>query len=157
METIFDAMTTLSMWHWLAIGLIMLGIEAALGTFDLLWIAIAAGLTAMFTALAPELASGWQAQFMFFAVASVLLIVLGRTVFAGMRKMTEEHPTLNKRMDSLVGRRGIAATDFEAGLGRVKIGDTEWSAELAGDGVIRDGDGIVVEATAGNVVKVRKG
>ena len=32
-------------WHWLALGLILLSIEMVAGTFDLLWVAIASGLT----------------------------------------------------------------------------------------------------------------
>lgn len=142
-------------WHWLAIGLVLIGIEAALGTFDLLWVAVAAGATALVTAAMPGIAGDWRIQFAFFFAASVVLIILGRTLFAGLRRITDEHPTLNKRMTSLIGRRGMAASDFQAGIGRVKIGDTEWSAESVDGGNYVEGSPVMVEETAGNVVKVR--
>ena len=69
-----------SAWHWLALGLILLAIEMALGTWDLLWIAIAAALTSAFTAFAPDGLTVWQGQLIFFGVASVGLFILGRTV-----------------------------------------------------------------------------
>ncbi|MEL6259243.1 MAG: NfeD family protein [Pseudomonadota bacterium] len=157
MEAAIDFMTPLTAYHWIAIGLLLLGVEMAFGTFDLLWVSIAAFGTALIAVLVPESVLPWQGQLGVFAAASFVLVVLGRTVFAGMRRMVAAHPTLNKRMDSLVGRRGVAATDFSAGLGRVKLGDTEWSAETDGDVVIRAGDAIVVERSRSTTVIVKRG
>ena len=145
----------LTAWHWLALGLILLSIEMALGTFDLLWIAIAAGITAIFAAIAPEALSGWQGQLVVFALASIGLVILGRTVFRRMRAQIEEHPTLNKRMAGTIGQRGVVATDFSGGLGRVKLGDTVWSAESLDGTDLAAGTAIIVEATSGNALKVR--
>ena len=155
LEEIF---THLTVWHWLALGLMLFGIEMMTGTFDLLMISIAAWTTAVFTWLAPDDLTSWQGQVLFFGAASVALFVLGRTVLSGMRKTTPEHPTLNKRMDSLVGQRGVATADFSpAGDGRVKIGDTVWGAETVdGSEVIHSGDAVVVEGARMNTALVRK-
>jgi membrane protein implicated in regulation of membrane protease activity len=153
-----ELFTHLTVWHWLALGLMLFGIEMMTGTFDLLMISISAWLTAAFAWLAPDSLATWQGQVLFFGAASVGLFVVGRTVLSGMRKTTPEHPTLNKRMDSLVGQRGVATSDFtNAGQGRVKIGDTVWGAEIVdGSEIIHNGDVIVVEGARMNTALVRK-
>ncbi|MCA8899320.1 MAG: NfeD family protein [Hyphomonas sp.] len=153
MEQIF---TQLTVWHWVAFGLVLLGIEMLTGTFDFLMIAIAAWAAAVFEWLAPDTLSGWQGQLVFFAVAAVIMVVFGRTFLAGLRGRVEEHPTLNKRMASLVGQRGQATVDFAAGNGRVKIGDTVWGAEAVEGETIRQGDAVVVEGARMNTAIVRR-
>ena len=144
-----------TVWHWLALGLILLSIEMAVGTFDLLWVAVAAGLTSLYAAIAPDAIAGWQGQVLFFAAAATGLFLLGRTVFKKMRDSVEEHPTLNKRMQGTVGQRGVVATDFSGGIGRVRLGDTVWSAETEDGTDLVTGTRIIVEATEGNVLKVK--
>jgi len=142
-------------WHWLALGLVLLSIEMMIGTFDLLWIAIAAAVTSAFAAFAPDSLTTTEGQLLVFAIASVGLFIVGRTVFRKMRENVEEHPTLNKRMASTIGSRGTVSTAFSGGLGRVKLGDTVWSAETMDGGDLSEGVGVIVEDTAGNVLKVK--
>ncbi|MEZ5955140.1 MAG: NfeD family protein [Hyphomonas sp.] len=155
MEQIF---TQLTVWHWIAFGLVLLGVEMLTGTFDFLMMAIAAWAAAAFEWLAPDSVTGWQGQLVFFGVAATVMVLFGRTFLAGLRGKAEEHPTLNKRMASLVGQRGVAAADFSAaGHGRVKIGDTVWGAEtVEGSDVIRNGDAVVVEGARMNTALVRR-
>jgi len=155
METFMEQLWPLTAWHWLAIGLLMFGIEMMTGTFDLLMVSLAAWATAAFAAFAPAAMATWQGQLVFFGIASVGLIILGRTVFAGLRGAVEEHPTLNKRMASLIGKRGLVASDFSAGQGKVKIGDTEWMAEAVDGADFAAGQTIIVESAESTVVKVR--
>lgn len=145
----------LTVWHWLGVGVLLLALEMMFGTFDLLFVAIAAFATALIAAVMPEVVSGWQMQCMIFAIAAVTLVVLGRTVFAGMRRVIGEHPTLNRRMKSLIGQRGTVAAPFSAGQGRVKIGDTEWLAASVDGGDIAAGTSVIVESTQSTKVLVR--
>lgn len=150
--------THLTVWHWVALGLVLLGIEMLTGTFDFLMIAIAAWAAAAFDWLVPEEIADWKGQLIFFGVAATVMVVFGRTFLAGLRGRADEHPTLNKRMASLVGQRGVATQDFSsAGQGRVKIGDTVWGAETVdGSEVIRNGDAVIVEGARMNTALVRK-
>ena len=51
-------------WHWLALGLLLLTVEMMTGTWDLLWVSIAAGLTSAYAAIAPDgLADGKDSSF----------------------------------------------------------------------------------------------
>jgi membrane protein implicated in regulation of membrane protease activity len=155
METLLNQLTW---WHWLALALILFGIEMMTGTFDLLMILIAAVVTAIFAGFAPEAAAGWQGQLVVFGLSSAALVTGGRMFFAGGRRQADEHPTLNRRMAGLIGQRGAATKDFFAGNGQVKIGDTVWAAEAAaGEAEILAGDTIVVETTRSNLAVVRKG
>lgn len=143
-------------WHWLAFGLILLSIEMLLGTYDLLWVAIAAAVTSLFEAIAPSSMTGWPISLGVFATATVILFVLGRTVFRSMRENVEEHPMLNKRMAATVGARVTVVDAFKSGLGRVKLGDTEWSAESVDGSDFKEGEPAIVEATRGNKLILRR-
>jgi membrane protein implicated in regulation of membrane protease activity len=149
-------MTELTWWHWVALGLVLFGIEMMTGTFDLLMISIAAMLTALFAGLAPEGLAGWQGQLVVFGIAAVVLVVGGRMVLT-RRGPPPEHPTLNKRMAGLVGQHGQATKDFVAGTGQVQIGDTVWGAEaIPGEPPVLAGDTVIVSDTDGNTALVRK-
>ena len=155
MEWFADLIWPPSAWHWLVLALVLLAIEMMLGTFDLLWVAIAAGATSLFSTFAIIGSHNWQAQLLFFAVASVGLVVLGRTAFADMRRKIADHPTLNRLMDRAVGKRATVIEGFAGGQGRVRLGDTGWGAETVDGSNPASGDFVVVDATKGNGLLVR--
>jgi membrane protein implicated in regulation of membrane protease activity len=154
MDALLSQMTW---WHWLALGLLLFGIEMMTGTFDLLMIAIAAWATSVFAGFAPPELAVWQGQLLFFGIASAVTVVGGRLFFSGRGRAAETRPSLNRRMIGLVGQKGLETRDFEAGSGQVRIGDTVWSAEAAdGEAPIHSGDNIIVEATRSNIAIVRR-
>lgn len=156
MDTLLDLVWPTTAWHWLVLALVLFGIEIILGTFDLLWVSIASAATAMFAAFALIGSHSWQGQFLFFAVASVGLIVLGRTVFADMRAKIADHPTLNRLMDRTLGKRATVIAGFSDGRGRVRLGDTEWPAETTDGSNPDSGSSVIVDGTEGNGLKVRQ-
>lgn len=154
MEGLIDFFTHLQAWHWLALGLIILGFELALGTVDLLWVSAAAFLTALFKAVMPAPIDGLEGQLLFFAVTSVGLLVLGRTVFGDWRNRESDKPLLNKRMESMVGTRALVTQAFAAGTGRVKIGDTEWLAHAVEGEDFAEGVTVIVKDVEATAVQV---
>jgi inner membrane protein len=152
MEGLFGFLEHLTVWHWLGVGIVLLTLEVAIGTFDLLWIAMGAFLTALFALLVPDPAG---AQLVFFGVVAVVFVAMGRTLFRGLRRRSTTHPNLNDRMTTLIGQRGEAAGAFENGHGRVKIGDTVWQAKA--DGEIAAGAAIVVDRAEGTLLQVKLG
>jgi membrane protein implicated in regulation of membrane protease activity len=155
MEGLDLTLWPLTAWHWLALGLALLTLEMMTGTWDLLWVGLAALFTSAFAAFAPAGMAGWEGQLIFFAIASTVLFITGRTLFRRMRENVEEHPTLNKRMASTLGQRGIVADDFNGGIGRIKLGDTVWSAQSVDGANLPSGAAVIVEATEGTTLKVR--
>lgn len=145
----------LTVWHWVGLGIVLLTLEVAVGTFDLLWVAMGAFLTALFALLAPESLGGWQGQLTFFGVVAILFVISGRTLFKGLRRTTSSHPNLNDRLAGMIGQRGEAATSFDGGRGKVKVGDTEWLATQTDEAVIVEGDEVVIAGAEGTTLKVR--
>ncbi len=145
----------LTVWHWVGLGIVLMTIEVAVGTFDLLWVSMGAFLTAVFALIVPLPAGGWQGQMVFFGVVAIAFVISGRTLFKGLRTRTTTHPHLNDRLASMVGQRGEAATNFDQRQGKVKVGDTVWLAKQSDETVIVEGDQIVVTGAASGLLEVR--
>lgn len=154
MEAIIDFFTPLEAWHWFALALILLGIELAVGTFDLLWVSAAALLTSIYKAILPAPIDSLEGQLIFFAVTSVILLILGRTAFDGWRHKESDKPLLNKRMESMVGGRALVTQTFAAGTGRVKVGDTEWLAHAVNGEDFTEGTTVLIKDVEATAVKV---
>lgn len=142
-------------WHWLGLALILLGIEMATSTYDLLWVSAAAFLTAAYSVVPlPAPLDGWQVQVGVFVVSGIVLVIMGRTIFASMREVPDVHPTLNQRGNAMVGRTGVAADDFVGGEGKVKIGDTVWLASAVDGGDISADQSLKVVSVEGTRLTV---
>ena len=155
MEAIVGFLEGLTVWHWLGVGIILLTLEVAVGTFDLLWISIGAFATALFAAIVPEPLGGWQGQLTFFAIVAVAFVISGRTLFKGLRMRASTHPNLNDRLAKMVGEHGEAATRFDDGRGKVRIGDSVWLAQQMDGAAIAEGDKVVVAGADGTLLKVK--
>jgi membrane protein implicated in regulation of membrane protease activity len=139
----------------MGIGIVLLTLEVAVGTFDLLWVAAAAFVTALFATAIPLPAGGWEGQLVCFGVTATAFVSAGRTFFKGLRKRPSTHPNLNDRLSKMVGQRGEAATSFESDQGKVKIGDSVWLAQQTDGTVIVEGDQVVVVGADGTTLKVK--
>ena len=83
MEGLDIALRPPTAWHWLALALILFSSEMMTGTWDLLWVSIAAGLTSAYTAIAPDGMAGWQGQLVFFAIAATALFIVAVAALTG--------------------------------------------------------------------------
>ena len=145
--------TVVTPWHWLGLALVLLGIELMIGTFDLLWVSAAAFVTGLFSMLnLPAPFDGWQAEAIFFALASIGLIIIGRVFLGDWKNKKTDSPNLNKRSQSLIGKMAVAEGDFVGGEGRVKLGDTTWMATSAE--TILAGAQVRVESVDGSILQV---
>lgn len=149
-------LSELNIWHWMIIAAVLFGLEMMTGTFDLLMVAIAAAITGLFAHFAPEGLNDWTMQCVCFAVTSAGLVLFGRVFLSNLRKTSPEHPTLNNRMATLIGRRGVAIDTFDASGGQIKLDDTVWRAEAVDGESVAEGDTVVVESARGTVAIVRK-
>ncbi|HOY76342.1 MAG TPA: NfeD family protein [Hyphomonadaceae bacterium] len=155
MDAIVGFLDGLTVWHWVGLGIVLMTIEVAVGTFDLLWVSVGAFLTALFALIVPLPAGGWQGQMVFFGIVALAFVISGRTLFKGLRTRTTTHPHLNDRLASMVGQRGEAATNFDQSQGKVRVGDTVWLAEQSDTTTIVEGDQIVITGAEAGLLKVR--
>ncbi len=150
MGAIADIYASQPFWIWLAVGVLLLAIEASLSTEWLLWPAVAAGVVAVLTALGVRM--GLPAEVGLFAALTVLATLMSRRLI--QRVNPSDHVDVNDREARLIGQRAQVVHPFIDGRGRVFVSGAEWAAEIEGDapGV---GDSVIVERLNGPSLKVR--
>lgn len=151
MGAILDIYAAQPFWIWLAVGVLLLAIEASLSTEWLLWPAVAAGVVAVLTALGLRM--GLAVEVGLFAGLTVLATALSRSLIR--RVNPEDHPDINDRDLRLVGQRARVVQAFVEGRGRVFVSGAEWVALIDGDAP-PVGDSVVVDRLEGPSLKVRR-
>lgn len=151
MDAILDIYASQPFWIWLAVGVLLLAVEAALSTEWLLWPAVAAGVVAVLTALGLRM--GLAVEVGVFAALTVLATALSRRLI--QRVNPDDHPDINDRDLRLVGQRARVVQAFVEGRGRVFVSGAEWVALIDGDAP-PVGDSVVVDRLEGPSLKVRR-
>jgi inner membrane protein len=134
-------------WLWLIGGVMLLIAEIIAPGFFLLFIGAAAMATGVFTimfdlGLAPQLA--------LFALYAVIALMVGRKVYAN-RDVNSADPLLNDRSARLIGKVVTVVTPVDDHEGRVRVGDSEWSAR---GGPAAAGDHVRITGVEGNCLLV---
>ena len=151
MDAVLDIYASQPFWIWLAVGVLLLAVEAALSTEWLLWPAVAAGVVAVLTALGLRM--GLAVEVGLFAALSVLATALSRRLL--QRVNPDDHPDINDRDLRLVGQRARVVQPFVEGRGRVFVSGAEWVALIDGDAP-PVGDSVVVDRLEGPSLMVRR-
>ncbi|MFJ6024175.1 NfeD family protein [Brevundimonas sp. NPDC092305] len=149
MDALIDLHSAQPFWIWLAIGVLLLAVEAAFSTEWLLWPAVAAGVTAVVAAFAPL---GFWGETVLFAVLTLAATLLSRRLI--QRVNPGDSPDINARDGRLVGQRAQVVQAFVDGRGRVFVSGAEWVAEIDGAAPLA-GESVVVESIDGPKLKVR--
>ena len=136
-------------WVWLAIGGMLLAVEAMFSTEWLLWPAVAAGIVAVMTAAGFQPGAAWEVAI--FAVLTVIATLLSRRL-AG--RVNPIGPDVNDREIRLIGQRARVVEPFVNGRGRVFVTGAEWSAELVGSPPA-SGQDVLEERVRGSCLTVR--
>lgn len=133
-------------WIWLLIAIVLGIIEVSSVTFVLLWIAIAALLTAFIT---PVIANAWV-QLAVFVVVSVVLYLVTRPLARKWRTKGDHYPT---RQETMVNQTGVVVSGSRPdALSTVRIHGELWSAEAPGE--LLEGEEVVVKSVTAAVLKV---
>ena len=138
-------------WHWFALALLFLVGEIFTGTSNLLWPAAAAALVGLLASIAPPAP---MAQVAGFAVLTIALVVTGRKYVRGRWLHHAAAGSLNERAQSLIGEIATAEDAFDAGVGRVRLGDTVWRARC--HEAIAAGDKVEVAGVDGATLVVKR-
>jgi len=140
----------ISYWHWWAFAVLLIALEAFVASTLLLWPGISAAVIGLVVLIRPDF--DWRYQMLLFAVLSVISTVLWLR-WLRMRPIKSDHPNLNTRGRSYVGRRITLAEPLKDGRGRVQIDDTWWQASA--DGPLEKGVEVEVTDTDGATLIVR--
>ena len=112
----------LGVWDWFIAGGLLLVLEVLAPGVFMLWLGLAALLVGIISLFVDW---SWQAQFIAFAVFSVLAIPLWRRLATGVGEKTDQ-PFLNRRAEALVGRIFTLEKPIVDGSGTIGIDDTVW-------------------------------
>ncbi len=111
----------LGAWAWIILGVVLFGLELIAPGVFFVWLGLAAVVTGLVDGL---IGLSWQAATLFFAVLSVLAVLVGR-----MREppgRAHRSPSLNRRGEALVGRLFTLEAPIAGGEGRVRVDDSSW-------------------------------
>jgi membrane protein implicated in regulation of membrane protease activity len=143
-----------TMWIWGAIGVILLAIEMATGTFYILWFGVAALCVAIAMALFPNMSQA--AQYGMFAMLSLGSLAVWRRYY----KKTSIDSRVGQAQGEEIGRVGMMTEtcsaiqngkiSFTQGL----MGSKEWVA--VSNETIETGQHAIVIAVEGNALRVSR-
>ena len=134
-------------WLWAIGGVLLLIAEIIAPGFFLVFIGGAAIATGVFALL---FGLGVPAQLALFALYSLIALMIGRRVYANAPTESSD-PMLNDRIARLVGRSVTVVEAVDAHHGRVRVGDSEWSAR---GGPAEAGERVRVTGVDGNCLTV---
>ena len=137
-------------WAWILSGLVLLGLELALGSFYLVFLGIAAiivGLLAMFGASGPL----WLEWLLFIGFSGALVLLLRKPLLG---KFVIRNDT--RDIDTLVGLAAVAVESIPpGGIGRVEMRGTVWTAHNEGAVAVAPGQRCLVQRVQGLSLWVR--
>ncbi len=113
-------------WHWLILGLGLGVLEVMAPGAFFIWPGLAAIATGILLLAVPAL--GWEIQFLFFAVLSIVVTVGGRT-YVRRRPIKTDDSRLNRRAEQYVGRTLVVEQAIVNGRGVVNVDDSVWRIE----------------------------
>jgi inner membrane protein len=149
MSLVADLYAAQPFWIWLAVGVLLLAVEAMFSTEWLLWPAVAAGLVAVMTAVGVRL--GLPGEVAVFAVLTVIATLLSRRL---IQKANPDGVDINDRDSRLIDQRARVVEAFVGGRGRVFISGAEWPAVIEGEAP-DVGEDVVVRGVSGSLLTVK--
>lgn len=142
-----------AIWVWGALGLILLSVEMAIGTFDILWFGVAALCVAITVWLFPNMPQ--SIQFIMFAIISLSSLAVWRLYY----KKNETHSRTGQAQGPEIGRVGtVIETCGPNQNGKIRFGQglmgaREWSA--VSNELINTGTEAEVVAVEGNALRIK--
>lgn len=137
-------------WHWLVVGVLLIGMEMLDGSGHLIWLGVSALFVGVVHWAFP--AMPWIIQIILFAGSSILSIFAWK-VYKKANPTVDAFPTLNKRGANYIDRTFTLTEAIVDGVGKVKVDDTIWKVrgpDLEAGAKIKvsaiDGTSFVVEA-----------
>lgn len=142
-------------WHWLVLGICLIGLELLIPSFTIIWFGLGAVVVALLVLLAPMVPLWLQG--LLWAAASVAFTLMW---FKYLRpKNNRTHAGQSK--EALIGETGIiirgTVDSYAKGVVRFRIailGADEWTCSA--EEPLSTGDMVRVEDIEGQMLKVRK-
>jgi len=116
-------MDSITFWHWLIAGVVLIAFEVMAPGVIFMWMGIAAIVTGLILFAIPTM--GWEYQLIVFAILSIVSVG-GFRMFVRKHPVVDENPNLNRRGQQYTGRTFTLITDIENGVGKASVDDSQW-------------------------------
>ena len=126
------------LWFWWIIAAALLLAEMMAPGFFMLWLAVAAAVTAV---LVHFVTLPWEGEVFAFAVFSAMTIAASWRFVKSQRNVRSDQPHLNQKQNGFVGKTYVLDKPIIHGSGKIKVEDALWDV---------DGE----DAAAGTKIKV---
>jgi membrane protein implicated in regulation of membrane protease activity len=125
MQSLFPTLSSLGSWNWFILAVLLFILETVVPGVHFLWFGLAAIIVGGL-AMATDIA--WQWQMIAFGVISMLTVFGVRRVYRAGAAQTDL-PDLNIRANQYIGRSLVVEQAIMDGRGKVRVGDSLWTAE----------------------------
>ncbi|MEQ1607067.1 MAG: NfeD family protein [Pyrinomonadaceae bacterium] len=139
---------------WLVLGVVLIVAEIFTLGFVLLWF----GIGAIAAALVGVLGGGMFLQFLVFAVVSISLTAMSRTIFSAYFSHDDKN-AMKSGVDSLPGKVGTVSEASKGALNEaaVKVFGSTWTAyPIEGESELIEGEKVEVVEVRGSSIYVRR-
>lgn len=135
-------------WLWFILAIVLGIAEMIAPGFFLIWI----GGAALIAGVAALIGIPLSGQVLVFGVSALALVYVGRRYFR-VTEIASDDPLLNNRGARLIGETVTAVEPVDASHGRVRVGDSVWSARGA---EAAPGDRLRITGIDGSVLLVER-
>jgi membrane protein implicated in regulation of membrane protease activity len=125
MQPVIDFLWNLGGWNWFILAVVMLLLESMIPGIHFMWFGMAAVALGAITLFVPM---SIPLQLVLFALIAITMILLARRFWAPQSIKTDV-PALNIRGHQYIGRTVTVEEAISNGRGKVRVGDTLWTAE----------------------------
>ena len=120
-----DFFANLGAWNWFIVAVALFVLETIVPGVHFIWFGLAAAIVGI---LGLVIDFAWEWQLINFAIISCITVFLARR-FAAPDVARSDEPALNVRAAQYVGRVVMVEEPIAGGRGKVRVGDTGWSAQ----------------------------
>jgi len=149
MQSMFPMLSSLGHWNWFILAVLLFILETVVPGVHFLWFGLAAVVVGILTVATGI---GWPWQLIAFGVISVLTVFWVRRFYRA-EAANSDLPDLNVRANQYIGRSLIVEQAIQNGRGKVRVGDTLWTAEGPDSPA---GARVTVKEARGNVLVVER-
>ena len=116
----------LGLYFWWIVAALLLLAEMMAPGFFMIWLAVAAALTAIIHLIAPM---AWESEVLVFAALAILAVAASWRVVSRSWAVKSDQPHLNQRSAGLVGRNFVLSQPIVNGSGKITYQDTSWDVD----------------------------